>query len=116
MFNEERVCTRDERCVAGACEALPEVYGNACRGRQESAACAAAGLRCGGVAAILFCLHPGVEDGVNEPGEVCYGSRDCRPGLLCTLTGRCSAGALGDPCRDDDDCLGVCVAGACGAG
>lgn len=114
VFVDDEVCDRTQRCVNGACEALPAVYGQPCRTAQDSAACMAAGLVCGGQAALPFCLHPGTP---LAGGAECYGSRDCEPGLLCTLDGRCSAGLGGDGCRDSDDCAGnlTCTAGGtCG--
>ena len=113
-FEEDHVCDRTQRCVGGVCEALPPVYGAPCRSAQESAACAAEGFVCGGPAVVPFCIH--AEAPVAAGGE-CYGSRDCERGLLCTLDGRCSAGAVGDACRDDDDCTGnlTCTgSGTCG--
>jgi hypothetical protein len=58
-----------------------------------------------------------VANGHIEVGGECYDSRECTPGLLCTLEGRCSEGAIDAPCHDDDDCIGmtVCVGGACAA-
>ena len=113
-FVEDHVCLRTQRCVNGACDALPPVYGRPCRTAQESAACAAEGFVCGGPAAVPFCIH--LRSPVAVDGE-CWGTRDCERGLLCTLDGQCSAGVAGDACRDDDDCAGnlTCTAaGGCG--
>ena len=113
-YVEDHVCERTEACVAGACETLPEVYDAPCRTRDDTARCAAAGLVCGGHAAIPFCLHPAVP--VSQNGE-CWGSRDCEPGLLCTRTGYCQLGAAGDPCVEPEDCAenGPCTDdGVCG--
>jgi hypothetical protein len=114
IFSSETVCERDQRCRRGTCEALPAVYGTACRGSEASEACEAAGLACGGFSAVTFCLHP---DNPQDLGEDCYGMRDCNPGVLCTRTGRCSAGAVGDPCLEPADCspetTGCGTAGFC---
>lgn len=98
-------CTRDEICVAGACEPPPEAHGQACRAAEDQARCAEAGLVCGGVAAIPMCLLDGAPLAV---GDACWTSADCRPGARCTLAGRCSLGEPGDACLDDDDCDATC--------
>jgi hypothetical protein len=109
-FLESKVCERSERCVTGECRSLPEIYGMVCRTAEDRRACEAAGLACGGAAAILYCLHPGVPQ---DRGELCYDHRDCNFGLRCTRIGRCSAGESGDPCREPEDCIEACSEGSC---
>ena len=111
----QTVCERSERCLNGACEALPEdIYGAVCSipGLQQE--CERLGFACGGIAATLFCLHPNASAGPIEIGEECYGPRECVGGGRCTRTGRCATGAEGTLCIDDDDCVGRCVRNACG--
>lgn len=108
------VCRREERCVDGDCELLPEnVYGQACRGNEVGVACAMAGLACGGIAQIPFCLHPAASRGPIALGDECYGPRECVPGLLCSRVGQCVTGEAGTSCLDDLDCVGVCVEQTC---
>lgn len=106
-------CTREQRCVDGGCEALPDVYGTACRQQAETVACQAAGLACGGLAAVPVCLIRGAP-GMN--GDPCYTDTDCEPDLRCSLAGVCQTGARGDPCLDALDCgpLLRCRRGTCG--
>ena len=101
LFSEETVCERNQRCIRGACEALPRTYEMACRNTEDREACDATGLACGGFSAVPMCLHP---DNPQDLGEACYGSRDCSLGLLCTRIGFCSSGDAGDPCREPEDC------------
>ena len=104
LISEVQLCTREERCVQGVCEMLPEIYGQACRTPQQRDACASAELSCGGRAAIPFCLHQNVSGSeLIMDGESCYSGRDCASGL-CTRSGTCSQGQVGDSCREDQDC------------
>lgn len=106
-------CTREQRCIDGWCEALPEVYGTACRQQAETVACQEAGLACGGLAAVPFCLIRGAPVMI---GGACYTDQDCAPDLLCSRAGVCQTGQRGDACIDELDCgpLLRCRRGACG--
>lgn len=106
-------CTREQRCIDGWCEALPAVYGTACRQQAETVACQEAGLACGGIAAVPFCLIRGAPVMI---GGACYTDQDCEPDLRCSRAGVCQTGQRGDPCIDALDCgpLLQCRRGACG--
>ena len=104
QFSELEVCTREERCIENQCESLPSIYGQTCRTAPQRETCIAAGLSCGGRAAIPFCLHHNVRGGqLIEDGGDCYSGRDCTSGL-CTRSGICSRGQSGDPCHENLDC------------
>lgn len=47
-------------------------------------------------------------------GSTCASTADCCPGLVCPRYGAtCALGALGDPCRTDDDCASAWCLGYC---
>ena len=92
-WEELDVCTREQRCLDGACVGRPDGFSESCEGPGD---CAGEELDCIGE----LCL-------THEPSEAdgpCIGGEECEPALLCSRRGICQEGASGDPCVDEDDC------------
>ncbi len=105
-WSETTVCERDQRCLLGECEPLPEGLGYVCARPED---CPSGETDCW---RSRCTTHPPA-----EAGHDCLADDECNAGLRCSRRGVCQAGGIGDVCMDAEDCdrgvAPVCNDGAC---